>query len=98
LPSVPPRPYTTLCRSVGVPQRNGREVLQQDLLCFLVLCSRFLDGGCAGALRENLLELGAGVAFLVRAGALNVERAEEVVQRRVRSEEHTSELQSRENR
>src|SRR5699024_603147 len=66
-----------------VPQRDGRQVLEQDLLGFVEDLRTVLGGLGSQALRELLVEFLRGVVAVVRAGAGAVQGSEEVVQRRV---------------
>src|SRR5690606_1017834 len=68
---------------VGVPQRDGREVLEQDFLGFLVLRGCVFDAGRLCAFLEEVVELFARVVLVVRSGTGLVQRSEEVVHRRV---------------
>src|SRR3954470_4295852 len=68
---------------VGVPQRDGRQVLEQDALRVVELLVQLVDRAGRGGVVDLLVQLGVGVVPVVRAGAGVVQRLDEVVQTRV---------------
>src|SRR5665647_2825501 len=68
---------------VLVPERDGREVLEQDLLSLLEDGVRSVDRGRRRAIHEQLVECRVRVVAVVGAGVGGVDRPEEVEEARV---------------